>query len=377
LGSPKEINIGWLCDWLAREFSPKLAADWDHVGLQVGTRQPPATGLLVCLEASTAAVQQALQLNANLILAHHPLIFKPIDKIDPEAYPGKVVFSLIQQDVNLYVAHTNLDAAPKGLNQILAEHLDLDDIRLLSPVESGYPFYKLVVFVPLGYENKVLDACFAEGAGIIGDYKGCSFRSRGMGTFRPELGANPFIGEAGSISQVQENRVEMMIPFSQLNRVVEAMLGVHPYEEPAYDIYKLYAADKDSGMGRIGVLPQELSLKDLTGLVREKLAIEFLRFVGDSGKRVKKVALCSGSGSGMILAAKNAGVDVFITGDINYHAAREAEELNLQLVDPGHFALEKCAMNLLAERLKKRFKEDDISLKIHVFLDEVDPFQTT
>jgi dinuclear metal center YbgI/SA1388 family protein len=241
---------------MEEHFPLHLAESWDNPGLQVGSRNAAVERLVVALDMDEAVLHYAVENRAGMIVTHHPLFFKGLKKIDYDHMPGRLLAGIVQNNLNVYSAHTNLDAGDRGLNQILAERLGLMDIKPLQP-SFVEPLYKLVVYVPAGYENQIREAVSNAGAGHIGRYSGCSFRSQGTGTFIPTEGTNPFIGTTGRLEEVQEYRLETIVGKSKLGQVVSRMLEAHPYEEPAYDLYLLENTGKVFSLGRTGRLNTE------------------------------------------------------------------------------------------------------------------------
>lgn len=353
-------------------YPPDLAEEWDNVGLQVGDPATLVERLMVALDPTKAAVVAASEQGAQLLVSHHPLLFKPLRRLTPDDPVGRVIWQAVHSGVAIAAAHTNLDVAADGLNLWLAEQLELTGVEPLQPTASH--LVKLVVFVPVDYAEVVGDALFAGGAGQLGAYDQCSFRAPGVGTFRPGPGTKPFIGEAGRREQVEEVRLETIVPRRRLGKVVEKMLKAHPYEEVAYDLIPLANQLADIGLGRVGRLAEPMSLGVLADRVKFRLNCQSVRLVGMPERSISKVAVCGGSGAGLIQEAKRRGADVLITGDIKYHEARLAEDLDLALLDAGHFATERLVVNELAARLGKAATVRGWSLDVVTYDGERDPF---
>jgi dinuclear metal center YbgI/SA1388 family protein len=332
-------------------YPPYIAEDWDNVGLQVGSNANPVKKIMVTLEADQEIVSEAIQQQIDLIITHHPLFFKPIKAINFDRPQGTLIKNLIQHNISLYAAHTNLDAGSTGLNQYLAEKLELQDITLL---DASYheKLYKLVVFVPEDFETRVRQSITDAGAGHIGKYSHCTFRQPGIGTFLPQKGSRPFIGQSGQLEEVAEIRLETIVPQPVLNKVLESLKTCHPYEEVAYDLYPLINQNLAYSPGRIGVLPEPMSLSRFCEHVKQKLAINALRVVGNDQDMINKIALVSGSGAGFINAASQNGCDLLLTGDVKYHEAKDAQALGLRVVDAGHQQMERLMAPLLADQLR-------------------------
>ena len=328
-----------------------IAEEWDNVGLQIGSYANPVKRIMITLEADKEIVSEAIQQQIDLIITHHPLFFKPIKAINFDRPQGDLIRNLIQHNISLYAAHTNLDAGSTGLNQYLAEKLELQGITLL---DASYheTLYKLVVYVPGNYEVQVRQSITNAGAGHIGKYSHCTFRLPGTGTFLPQEGSQPFIGAQGQLEEVSEIRLETIVPQHILGKVLESMKTSHPYEEVAYDIYPLINRNLSFSPGRIGVLHESMNLRKFCDHVKQKLSINTLRIVGDEQDMINKIALVSGSGAGFINAAYQNGCDLLLTGDVKYHEAKDAQALGLNIVDAGHQPMERLMAPMLAEQLR-------------------------
>jgi len=353
-------------------YPPDLAEEWDNVGLQVGDPGAVVERVLVALDPTAGVVAAAAAQGAQLLVTHHPLLFKPLRRLTPDDPTGHVVWQAVQAGVAIVAAHTNLDVAADGLNRWLATRLQLVDAEPLQPVAGQ--LIKLVVFVPASHAETVADALFAAGAGQIGAYDRCSFRAGGIGTFRPGFGTSPFIGTFGEDQLVEEVRLETVVPQRRLSRVLERMSQAHPYEEVAYDLIPLANHLPGAGLGRIGRLAEPLALAELAERIKAGLACETVRLVGRPDQPVSKVAVCGGSGAGLIREARRRGADVLVTGDIKYHEARQGEDLGLALIDAGHFATERPAVAELAARLGDEAAARGWRLDILVHAGEHDPF---
>lgn len=351
---------------------PDLAEEWDNVGLQVGDLSAKIDRILVCLDAEEIAIQEAHHQGAQLIISHHPLIFKPIKRLSPTDMTGRVLFQAIKQDIAVVSAHTNLDRAADGLNDWLAERLGVNDVIPLERHVDGH-FHKLVVYVPLGHEVEVRDAILAAGAGRIGAYDHCSFSSCGTGTFRGSQGTQPFIGTPGEIEATEEVRLETIVPAFALNKAVARMLKAHPYEEVAYDLIPLANGRLDVGLGRIGYLEKTVSLQTFAEQVKAALQLSSLTLVGDLQQKISKVAVCGGTGMSMFSTAARQGADCLVTADIKFHEAQRARAEGVTLIDAGHFATEQIMVAELAKRLKKVTTERQFDVEIIEMTAESNP----
>ncbi|TGB04281.1 Nif3-like dinuclear metal center hexameric protein [Halobacillus salinus] len=333
-------------------WSPKsLAYDWDNVGLQVGTLNKPVETVMVTLDVLENVVDEAIEKNVDLIIAHHPLLFVKLKQINFDTPKGRIVRKLIQHDITVYAAHTNLDVAKGGVNDVMAELLGLRHTKVLIP-HTKDELVKLVVFVPEGNAESLRDAISEAGAGYIGNYSHCTYELSGRGTFMPREGTDPHIGEQNKLEKVDEKRIETIVPKSKLDSVLQAMHSTHPYEEVAYDLYPLINEGEILGVGRVGDLEEAMTLKELNELVKEKYQVPALRFAGDPSKKVKRVAILGGSGEDYIHQAKKSGADVYITGDMTFHITQDAEAMGLAIIDPGHYT-EKVIVPKIASYIEE------------------------
>jgi len=355
-------------------YPVQYAEEWDNVGLQVGDPQGHVSRVLVCLDTTEQVLAQAEQLGAEAVISHHPLIFKPLKSLSPTDETGQLVWRAARGGIAVLAAHTNLDRACPGLNDWLAERLEVADPQPLL-LGGGQELFKLVVFVPAGHETQVADALFAAGAGQVGNYDRCSFRSVGTGTFRGGDGTTPFLGTPGVEEQAEELRLEVIVPREALNRCLARLLRAHPYEEVAYDLIPLANRRPDIGLGRIGRLVEPLPLRDFAARVATRLGTATLRWVGDGGQPVHKVALCGGSGASLLPEAVRQGADVLVTGDVKYHEARSAEHQEIGLIDAGHFATEQLAVAGLVAALERKARERGLKLEFITMEGESDPFR--
>lgn len=360
-------------NWI-EQLAPKVHAEkWDNIGLQIGSPNSDVKKILVSLDLDKEVVHEAIELGVDLIIVHHTPMFKPVQNIRFDLPQGYIISQLIKHNINLYTAHTNLDSTIGGVNDVLAEMLSLTNVEVLAPSWQEV-LCKIVVFVPEGYEDQVRSAMVKQGAGWIGAYSDCSFQTKGTGTFRPLEGTNPFLGQQGKLEMAEEIRLETIVPEKMLKKVVNAMVKAHPYEEVAYDIYKLENIGKTTGLGRIGLLPQPMTLNQFIFLVKQSLVVRNLRFVGALDKPVKKVALCGGSGATLINKASFKGADVLITGDVKYHEAQEALALNLAVVDAGHFNTEYPIVSVVGNYLKNKIAENKMDAEVFISNVNTDPF---
>ncbi|WP_124727801.1 Nif3-like dinuclear metal center hexameric protein [Staphylospora marina] len=355
---------------MERWAPPGLAVEKDRIGLQIGDPASEVKGILVTLDVDEKVAEEAVRLGANWIVAHHAPLWMPLKEIRIDKPVGRLMARLIKNDLNVFVSHTNLDSADDGVNDVLAERLGLLETKVLIPYRED-PLKKLVVFVPEDHHEKVLNAVSEAGAGWIGNYSHCTFNVEGTGTFMPGEGTNPFIGKRGTLEKVREVRLETVFPASIRDRVVKAMLAAHPYEEVAYDIYPLDLPGTPQGYGRIGRLPEEMTLEQFASHVRNRLGVDGLRMVGDPARIVKKVAVLGGAGGRNYPDALRAGADVYVTGDVDYHTAQDALRHGLALVDPGHH-VERWVVDRVVQRLKEELKD---AVPVHASTVNTDPFR--
>lgn len=356
------------------EWMPKyLAMEGDRIGLQIGTLQKPIKKVMVTLDVLDNVVDEAIEEEVDLIIAHHAVIYRALKNLRTDLPAGRLYEKLIKHDIAVYVAHTNLDSAEGGMNDLMAERLGLGQCEVLSPIFT-HDLRKIVVFVPESHYEQVLKAMGDAGAGWIGNYSHCTFSSPGVGTFIPQKGSTPFIGETGKLERVNEVRLETIIPKVELKKVITAMLKAHPYEEVAYDIYPVEQMGKSFGIGRIGKLPKKLKLKQFAQLVLERFELKGLRFVGDENQMIEKVAVVGGSGHDFLHQAAFKGADCYVTGDINYHDGHDAMNLGMAIVDGGHH-MEKIMKEAVANYLKKALVKVGSSTEVIISEAPTDPFK--
>lgn len=358
------------------QFSPKHLAvegDRERIGLQVGTLNKPVKKIMVVLDVLEEVVDDAISNDVDLIIAHHPPIFRPLKTVQTDTPSGRIIEKCILQNIAIYAAHTNLDVAVGGVNDLLANALGLTNIELLAPTYEE-TLKKLAVYVPRESADEVRDALGSAGAGYIGNYSHCTYNTHGTGTFLPHQGTNPHIGEVGKLEVVDEIKIETVFPSSLQKKVITAMLNAHPYEEVAFDIYPLENEGNVLGLGRVGYLEQEMTLEQFALHVKDKLEVNGLRVVGSLSDKVKKVAVLGGDGNKYVSHAKRAGADVYVTGDMYYHVAHDAMMMGLNIVDPGH-NIEKVMKKGVANILTERFKEKKFEVTVITSELNTDPFK--
>ncbi len=358
---------------LFEEFSPKhLAEEGDPIGLQIGRLNEKVENVMITLDVLENVVDEAIKNNVKLIIAHHPPLFRPLKSIQTDSYQGRMIEKLIKHDISVYAAHTNLDVAVGGVNDLLVESLHLKNTSVLLPTYKE-DIRKLVVYVPKESSEKLQSALGNAGAGHIGNYSHCSFSSEGTGSFLPEENSNPHIGKIGKLEKVTEVKLETVYPISIEKKVLKAMFTHHPYEEVAYDIYKMEKEGKALGLGRIGYLQEEMSLKEFSSHVKEKLGMDGIRVIGDLDAKVRKVAVLGGDGNKFISVAKRQGADVFVSGDIYYHTAHDAMMMGINVVDAGHH-IEKVMKDGVASYLAKKCGEKGFIVNVFASKADTNPF---
>ena len=326
---------------------------YDNAGLMVGNPESAIQGILTTLDITEEVVDEALAHNCNMIVAHHPIIFKGLKQLTGKTYVERVVLKAIKNDVALYASHTNLDNVSTGVNAEICERLGLEEYQILAPKPDTLK--KVTVFVPLENKEEVINALAEAGAGAIGNYSHCNFQLEGKGSFKPGQKANPHIGKSGVLEEVDEARIEMIFPSHLQGAVVSAMKQAHPYEEVAHFIHALKNPDHTVGAGMIGTLSEPVSEVEFLQQVKRQMQTQCLKYTALRGKPIQKVAVCGGAGSFLRNTAKAQGADIFITGDCKHHEFFDADG-QLIMVDIGHYESEQFTINLLEELLKENFE---------------------
>lgn len=368
-----------LADWIAlvdARYPESDAAGWDATGLQVGDPGDPVSAVLVCLDVTDATLDEAAAAGADLVIAHHPLLFRPLVRLTPATASGHLALRAARSGIAVLAAHTNLDVALPGTSDPVAEVLGLRSVRPLQPQPVAEQV-KLVTFVPQAATAALLAALAAAGAGVIGAYDSCSFRVAGTGTFRPGPLADPAVGERQVLSEVAEDRVEMVVDRAGLAAAVAALVAAHPYEEVAWDAYPLLAAparERAKGTGLVGDLEQPRALGAVAADLHAGLPAPTLRLAGDAQAPVRRVAVCGGAGESLIGAALAAGADVFVTGDLRHHVALDARTLGLALIDAGHHATEAAALPAFRAALRAAAQERGLGARLLASSISTDPW---
>lgn len=326
--------------------------DYDNCGLIVGYPDMEITQALVSLDCTEGVVDEAIASGCQVIISHHPIVFKGLKKFNGKTYVERVVQKAIKNDIAIYAIHTNLDHIATGVNARICETLGLTNYRILAPKTSLLK--KLVTFVPVSHAEAVRIALFRAGAGHIGNYSDCSFNTEGTGTFKAGENTQPFVGEIDKVQYEPETRIETIYPVNLESKVLKALFTEHPYEEVAYDLYPVTNPYGNVGSGMVGELTEPMDETSFLQMVKHKMKADVIRYTNLRNKPVKTVAVCGGSGSFLLKQAIGAGADVFITADFKYHEFFDAEE-KLVIADIGHFESEQFTQNLLVEIINKKF----------------------
>lgn len=343
------MTVGEVARTLDRWFPPFLAEPWDNVGLLLGDPDREVGRVMTCLTVTPDSAEEAVREGADLVVSHHPILFRGVKRLTADG-PDAPVLRLARGDVVVYSPHTAFDNGAGGINDQIAERLGLEEAAPIRPA-GGPGKVKLVVFVPDSDLARVQQAMFEAGAGIIGEYADCSYRSTGTGTFRGSEQSHPAIGQAGRREEVSEQRLEVLVPRRRVASVVRAMVQAHSYEEPAFDIYPLDPSDWRLGSGRWGRLPAESSLAALADLLRRVLPAARVDWVGAADRRCRSVAIACGAGADFLDDAGRLGCDVLVTGEARFHQCLAAQASGLSLLMAGHYATERFALETLAQRI--------------------------
>ena len=342
------------------DIAPRsLAMPGDPVGLQLGNPEADVSKVLVSLDPDEKSVDEALSIGAEMLVTHHPLFYHKLASINESLPEGMVISLAIRNKISIFSAHTNFDSAIQGVSYQLARRLGFSTEKAdVIEVTGSEELLKLVVFVPVGHEDRIRDALAGAGAGKIGHYSHCTFQNSGTGTFMPGQETNPFIGKSGQLEKVDEIRLETILPAHSRYNVIEALLQAHPYEEVAYDLYPLVLKGRDFGFGLIVEVDEPLSLDKIIQICRDRLNADYLRYYAPTVKAYKKIAFCGGSGGSLVENAARLKVELFISGDFSYHNLKAAQDLGIALIDAGHDTTEWPGVVYLKEYLAERLLSD-------------------
>ncbi len=326
--------------------------DYDNSGLIVGHQDTEIKAALISLDCTEAVLDEAIGKGCNLIISHHPIVFKGLKKFNGKNYVERVVMKAIKHDIALYAIHTNYDNVLHGVNRALCEKIGLKNLSILAP-KTGI-IKKLITYCPLAHADKVRQALFAAGAGQIGDYSECSFNAEGTGTFKAGPNADPFVGKIGEQHRESETKIEVIYTADIESQLIAALLQAHPYEEVPYEFFSLDNAHQEVGSGMLGELETEQDEIAFLKMVKAKLGSSVIRHTELLGKKVKKVAVCGGAGSFLLPQAIRAGADIFISADYKYHEFFDADS-RIVIADVGHYESEQFTQTLLFESITKKF----------------------
>lgn len=346
------MKISEIISFLDNVAHPSLQEHYDNAGLITGDSGWECTGIICSLDVTEEVVKEAVAKKCSLIVAHHPIIFGGLKKINGKNYVEKTIIAAIKNDIAIYAIHTNLDNIIHGVSHKMAKLLGLQNVRILSQKDNTLK--KLSCFVPVNNAEMVRNAIFEAGGGHIGNYSECSFNTEGTGTFKPEDGTNPYVGETGKQHKEKEIKIEVIFPSFIESKIVAEMKAAHPYEEVAYDVVNLSNTNQDIGSGVIGELPEAIDEEKFLSIVKEIFKMPVVRHTALLSKKVKKIAVCGGAGSFLIPKALSVGADVYITADIKYHEFFDANS-RLLIVDIGHYESEQFTIDLLQAILVQKF----------------------
>ncbi len=348
------MKLSQLTAYLETVAPPAYQEDYDNSGLIVGHPDQEINQVLISLDCIEAVVDEAIATNCQVIISHHPIVFKGLKRFNGKTYVERVVEKAIRHNIALYAIHTNLDSVLTGVNAKICEVIGLDDLRILSPKQGLLK--KLVTYVPTNHVDQVRNALFHAGAGNIGNYSECSFNADGKGTFKGNEDSDPYVGEPGQRHTEAETRIETIYPANLESKILMALMLAHPYEEVAYDLYNLTNQHQQVGSGMVGELEQPMEANEFLYHLKEKMQATVIRHTALTGKKIKKVAVCGGSGGFLLKHAIGAGADIFITADYKYHEFFDADN-KIIIADIGHFESEQFTQQLLHDMIRKRFAD--------------------
>ncbi len=341
-------------------FNKGLASDWDNCGLLVDPGIKEVRTIMICIDVCKDVLDQAIKNQVDLLICHHPFIFEPVKSIVNTSIMGAKIIQVIKNDIGIYCAHTNYDLMAGGLADHIMERLGVTTSTPLLPIHKKW--FKFVVFVPEPHAEKIREVICSHNAGILGNYTCCTFNTRGKGTFMPLSGAKPFIGEKDKLSIVDEVKIESIVNEENLTCLVNAVREAHPYEEAAYDVYKVENSFKDMGFGRVGEFPEKMTLREMDRLIKNVFKIKQYRFITEKNKEiehktVKKIAVINGSANSLTSIACKEKIDALIVGEIGYHHAIEIAERGNIVIEIGHLESEKLAIDHMHDKIIKMFQK--------------------
>lgn len=346
------MKVGDIVSFFEQLAPLSYQESYDNSGLIIGDKQMVVKSVLLTLDITPEVVEEATQLGANVIVAHHPVIFSGLKRITGSNYVEKSVILAIKNDIAIYAAHTNFDSIKSGVNLAIANKLGIANPQILQPLSNE--LLKLVTFAPKDHAEKVRSAIFEAGAGHIGNYDSCSYNLEGFGTFRGNDSTNPYVGEKGKIHHETEVRIETVLPKTLQTKVLNALFESHPYEEVAYDLYPLYNRYNEVGMGMVGNLEKPVEPLDFLLFVKSTFNAGCVKYTKLPSKKIQRVAFCGGSGATFLKAAISSNADAFITADFKYHQFFDAED-RILIADIGHYESEQFTIDLFYDYLSKNF----------------------
>lgn len=355
------ITIKEVCNYLESIAHPALQESYDNSGLLVGDENKTISKILVSLDCTEEVVEEAIKNQCNLIVAHHPIIFTGLKKITGKNYVERTVIKAIKNDIAIFAIHTNLDNINFGVSKKIAEKLGLSDTEILDK-KSGN-LVKLVTYTPNSHLDIVKKALFEAGAGKVGNYEECSFTNEGIGSFRGNEQANPYIGEKGITHFEPETRIELIFPLYLKSIILKSLFESHPYEEVAYQIILLLNENQETGSGILGNLHKEMDEKEFLAFLKERMQLKVIRYTKLEGQKINKVAICGGAGSFLTKKSISSGAQAFISSDFKYHEFFDAEN-KLLIADIGHFESENYTKDLLRDLIVKKFPNFAVLLSL-------------
>ena len=348
------LTVADALEFLESIAPTRWAFEFDNVGLLVGTKSDPLKGIAFGLDSSEEMVNFASSFGANLLIAHHPILWNPTKSLCCNTAESRMIMSMMKSGMSLIASHTNWDCAPGGISDTLAHKLGLTPLGSIG-AGAEVAYTKVVTFAPTEYVDPIIDVMADAGAGMVGNYRRCAWHSVGTGTFEPLPGSDPFTGRIGKSDEIEEHRIEMICPSRLVDDVVAAIVERHPYEQPVFDVITLKPL-VEQPLGRLGILPDPISLTDLRNHCDQALSTRSLAW-GNPDKVISKVAVCGGAGDDMWEAALEAGADAFLTGEIRHHIAKAGTEAGLAMISSGHFATEHPGMESLQDMFHAHFPD--------------------
>ncbi len=353
------MKISQVIHSLEQLAPPSYQEAYDNSRLLTGDSNVTLTAALITLDCTEVIVQEAIDNNCNLIIAHHPIVFSGLKSLTGKNYVERTIIKAIKNDICIYAIHTNLDNVMNGVNRKICNIIGLQDLKILAPKKNT--LLKLVTFIPNENAQEVLDKLYEVGAGEIGNYSNCSFSTGGEGSFKPNNNANPHIGKNNQIEQVNETRVELMLPAYLEHSVIATLKNVHPYEEVAYYINKLNNTNQEIGAGMYGELQEPMDSKLFMDKLKSDFNLKIIKHTHIHKKEVKRIAVCGGSGSFLLSDAKRINADVYITADFKYHEYFDAEN-QIIIMDIGHYESEVFTKELIYDFLNEKFTNIALNL---------------